>query len=275
MAKYTNSELAEEIIEKAMEYCADLAGLVDVAALKRSPSHVLYRQLPYRKASSLLEKGALSARGRVVWPEDAKTMAVIAVAHPEDKPHLDWWYKKGQPGGTLGNLHMIHVFKELSKWLEDEKGIKTVEVPYFIEKGGIFLKDAAAMAGIGVIGKNNMLVTEKYGPRVRLRALSLPLELGSTGLLDFDPCKDCGMPCRSGCPQACFAEKIYSPEICGLIDLPAGGGVYDREKCYPEMGKSITDSEKNTAEVSNENTKTEGTSSCRLCEFNCVAGLLK
>jgi len=275
LAKNNNALLAEEIIEKAIEYGANLAGLADVAALKKSPSHVLYKQLPYRKSSSLSKEGESSARGKVIWPEDAKTMAVIAIAHPEGEPHLDWWYKEGQPGGTQGNLLLIRVFNKLSKWLEIEKGINTIKISYFIEEGGIFLKDAAALAGIGVVGKNNMLVTKKYGPRVRLRALGLPLELGSTGLLDFDPCKGCGMPCRSVCPQACFAEKTYSAETCGLNDLPAREGVYDREKCYPEMGKHITDFEKNAAELGGEKKKPAGTSSCRRCEFSCVAGLGK
>lgn len=275
MVKKNNALLAEEIVEKAIEYGADLVGLADVAALKKSPSHVFYEQLPYRKASSLPNECEPSARGKVVWPEDAKTMAVIAIAHPENEPHLDWWYKEGQPGGTQGNLLLIRVFNKLSKWLEDKKGIKTTKISYFIEKGGIFLKDAAALAGIGVVGKNNMLVTKKYGSRVRLRALSLPMELGSTGLLDFDPCKGCSMPCRRVCPQACFAEKIYSAEICGLNDLPAREGVYDREKCYPEMGKDITDSEKNAAELGGKKKETAGTSSCRRCEFSCIAGIGK
>jgi len=275
LTKNSKSLLAEEIIEKAIAYGSNLAGLADVAALKKSPSHVLYEQLPYRKSSSLSKESEPSTQGKVVWPEDAKTMAVIAIAHPEDEPHLDWWYKKGQPGGTQGNLLLIRVFNKLSKWLEDEKGIKTIKISYFIEEGGIFLKDAAALAGIGVVGKNNMLVTEKYGPRVRLRALGLPLELGSTGLLDFDPCKGCSMPCRSVCPQACFAEKVYSAETCGLTDLPAREGVYDRKKCYPEMGKNITDSEKTSAELGGKKKETAGTSSCRRCEFSCIAGIGK
>ncbi|MEA3231699.1 MAG: hypothetical protein U9Q05_08095 [Thermodesulfobacteriota bacterium] len=61
----------------------------------------------------------------------------------------------------------------MSIWLEKEKGITAEKLPYHIESGGIFLKDAAALAGLGCIGKNNMLVLMKYGPRVRLRALLL------------------------------------------------------------------------------------------------------
>jgi epoxyqueuosine reductase len=65
---------------------------------------------------------------------------------------------------------------------------------YFIETGGIYLKDTAVLAGLGCIGKNNMLVTPELGPKVRLRALLLEEDLTPTGPIDFDPCKN---PCGS------------------------------------------------------------------------------
>ena len=42
---------------------------------------------------------------------------------------------------------------------------------------GVFAKDAAALAGLGTIGENNLLVTEEYGPRVRLRIVVTDAEL--------------------------------------------------------------------------------------------------
>ncbi len=53
-------------------------------------------------------------------------------------------------------------------------------------------KYAAVMAGLGWIGKNDVVITERYGPRVRLSAILI------------DAPFTCGEPrLRSGCPDGC------------------------------------------------------------------------
>ena len=80
-------------------------------------------------------------------------------------------------------------------------------LPYHVEKGGIFLKDAAMLAGLGIIGANNLLITPQFGPRVRLRALFLDCELAApTGPLNFSPCDGCNQPCWEACPQQAFVS---------------------------------------------------------------------
>jgi epoxyqueuosine reductase len=37
-------------------------------------------------------------------------------------------------------------------------------LPYKVEEGGMFLKDAATLAGLGIIGKNNLLITPEFEP---------------------------------------------------------------------------------------------------------------
>jgi epoxyqueuosine reductase len=63
--------------------------------------------------------------------------------------------------------------KQLRKWMEEELGIKALSLPYQIEFGGVFLKDSAHLAGLGVIGKNNLLVTPEYSTHVRLYGILL------------------------------------------------------------------------------------------------------
>ncbi len=38
-------------------------------------------------------------------------------------------------------------------WLSEKEGIRSEALPYNIEKGGVFLKGAAILAGLGTIGK--------------------------------------------------------------------------------------------------------------------------
>jgi hypothetical protein len=72
---------------------------------------------------------------------------------------------------------------------------------YWVEEGGLYLKDAAVLAGLGCVGRNNILVTPDWGPRIRLRAVLLDAELAPTGRIEFDPCRGCDERCRSACPR--------------------------------------------------------------------------
>jgi epoxyqueuosine reductase len=245
--RYTSSQ----VIEKAKEFGASLAGIANVKALKRSPSHLIYGKLDeYRAIGS--KEGNLKP-GEIAWPEDVKSAIVIAVWHPEEKPELDWW-RYVSSGGTSGNRMLISINSKLSAWLEKEKGIKTTQLPYHIENGGIFLKDAAVIAGLGCIGKNNMLVTPEYGPRIRLRAMFTDELLPDTGPIDFDPCKDCSMPCTNACPQNAFKNRDYSRALCNI-----------------QMETDRTDAAVNKAQEKTENPSL-CIKYCRACELSCPVG---
>jgi epoxyqueuosine reductase len=142
---------------------------------------------------------------------------------------------------------MIQIQKKLKKWLVEEMDIQARSLRYQIEKGGIFLKDASVLAGIGVIGKNNLLLTPQFGPRVRLRAMFLDVELQPTGLLDFDPCADCDIPCFRACPQDAFRS-----------------GTYERKYCVIQMQAD----EANKATINND-PDTWYIRYCRACELSC------
>jgi epoxyqueuosine reductase len=78
------------------------------------------------------------------------------------------------------------------------------------KRGGIFLKDAAVLVGLGCIGRNNLLLTPELGSKVRLLAMLLEAELAPTGPIDFYPCEGCEEFCRKACPQNAFGETVFS-----------------------------------------------------------------
>ena len=138
------------------------------------------------------------------------------------------------------------------------------------KSAGIFLKDAAVMAGLVCIGENNLFVSPDYGPRIRLRSILLDAELQTTGAMKFDPCKGCDMPCRSVCPQAAFSKKIYRQAELGLDELPGRNGVYDRFLCNQQMESDILNSEKIEDKEQVDHGKV--IKYCRKCEFACPVG---
>lgn len=196
-----DTNTSKRIVEAAKACGASLAGIASVDALRKSSSYAIYDRSPYYKGYE-----------RVEWPAEARSVLVLALVHEPSEPELDWW--SNIRGRTPGNRLLMDMSKSLKAWLADLLGIQARSLAYQVEKGGILLKDAAALAGLGVIGKNNLLITPEHGPRVRLRALFLDADLAPTGPVDYDPCRGCDMPCREACPMDAFKNGDYGRPFC-------------------------------------------------------------
>lgn len=231
----SSSEMTEKIVAKARSLGAPIAGVASVNALKESPSHQICQKIgitldqPWQDAKDGVEPV------EVAWPAEALSAVVIGVVHEKDEPEFDWWDGRGTPGNRV----LMQINKELALWIENTFSARTWKKPYMIEKGGIFLKDAAVMAGLGSIGMNNMVITPEYGPRIRFRALLTDVNAKATGPLEFIPCQDCRQPCRKACPIKAFQKRVYSVEALDQPELPGINGTYDRVICNTKMEKDI------------------------------------
>ncbi len=90
MPKDRGEEINDQIIEKAKEFGACLAGIASVEALKKSPSHLIYGKLDGYKGVGTRESDKIRP-GEVACPENARSAIIIAAWHPEEKSELDWW----------------------------------------------------------------------------------------------------------------------------------------------------------------------------------------
>ena len=263
------NELVRLINDKAKAFGADLAGVASVDDLKGSPSHAISQKMP--EFDGVGTKDAQDRkRGVVKWPEGARSAIVIAAAHPPEKPEMDWWVTGASARNTAGNRLLMGTVSELATWLEKEQGIQCFKLPYHIEHGGVYMKDAAVLAGLGCIGKNNMLITPQFGPRLRLRVMLTDADLPSAGAADFDPCEDCPMPCRMACPQDAFTERIYFPEEYGQKELPGRSGGYNRLSCNQQM--VINESDFEEVRIENQQNPAKQIKYCRECELACPVG---
>jgi epoxyqueuosine reductase len=231
----SSSELTEKIVAKAKSLGAAIAGVASVESLKESPSHRIYPKIDKNLEVHWQDPKDDDKRDEIAWPEYSVSVVVIGVAHNADDPELDWWDGKGTPGNRI----LIRINKKLSAWIENTFPIKTYKLPYYVDKGGIFLKDAAVMAGLGCIGKNNLVITPGYGPRIRFRALLLDQEAEATGPFEFNPCEGCTQPCRKSCPIKAFQNTVYLADALGQSNLPGINGTYDRVSCNMKMEKDI------------------------------------
>ena len=196
------NKIEDNIVAKAKALGASLAGIARIDDLKTSPSYAAYDKAPFYEEYA-----------GVKWRAEHRSVLVWALVHPVSDPVLDWWSMK-VPGFTPGNSMMRRQSRKLRVWLGEELGIKALSRPYQIEYGGAFLKDSATLAGLGKIGRNNLLVTPEYGTRVRLRGIFMEAELRPTGPCDFDPCTGCHQPCHRACPRDAFRSGVYERALC-------------------------------------------------------------
>ena len=226
--------LKARILDRLSALGADCAGVADVAALRNGPSERLFPQMKDHSRDHFAEEITTGLpHGSVFWEPDARSVIVFAVAHPASRPELDWWCGEIDPPG---NKRLLTISREFRNWMTAEyPEIHVYPKRYHVERGGIYLKEAAIHAGLGCIGRNNLLVTPKYGPRVRLRAITLSAWLPPDGPIAFDPCRDCDAPCVTHCPQRAFDRAIYTPAETGLAQLPGRDGHYYRAACAGQM----------------------------------------
>ncbi len=246
----TGNNVEKIITEKAKELGASLAGIASIANLKASPSYKAYAEKPFYEEYEPDNPNYFKFKG-FEWREEHKSVLVWALEHPASKPALDWWSMK-VPGFTPGNGIMRRQSKQLRIWMGEKLGIKALSLPYQIEYGGAFLKDSAHLAGLGVIGNNNLLVTLEYGPRVRLRGIFIEAELEPTGPLDFDPCSGCDMPCHEACPRDAFRSGSFERALCKQENDK-------RDAAWEMLPGSIMGIEEESAV----------TKPCRCCELAC------
>jgi len=233
MNSQAQSDLTSRIIKKARAFGASLAGITSVDAIRNSPSYEVY--------------------GQVEKPSETGSLLVLALAHKTSEPQLDWW-DHSKEGGSPGDRRLMSLANSLIQWLREELNVNARTLPYFIEKGGVFLKDAAVLAGLGCIGRNNLLITPEFGPRIRFRALFIDENLENTGPLDYGPCEACDMPCRGACPREAFKD-----------------GSYGKTSCYMQMNADVDESKKGALETSREGDSPDThISYCRACELACV-----
>ena len=224
--------LASSLVEKAVELGATVAGLTSVGELRASPSH---------NGILVLETD-----------KDGDAVLVLGLHHPQSQPELDRFTGRG---GTEGNRILMRINKGLIAWLSAGSGTGARDLPYYTEHGGVFLKDAAVLSGLGVVGANNLVIVPGYGPYIRFRGLLVNAKLPSTARIDYSPCEECDRPCLAACPEGALADGYFDQEAClrNMRDSSRKGAE------YLVMDPSLF---KNNLEVC----------FCRECELACPIG---
>lgn len=103
----------------------------------------------------------------------------------------------------------------LARFLAREYGARTMTVPVSYPMamnretkgtvGQVSLRHAAVAAGLGALGRHNLVVHPRFGSRVIFSAVLTDLDLPSDRPLNGHPCTECGL-CVERCPGQALEE---------------------------------------------------------------------
>jgi epoxyqueuosine reductase len=142
------------------------------------------------------------------YMEEGKT--IISVAFPylfstdaQDESYFSVY--------TLGNdYHSVvkEYLKRICSYIENLGG----KAMYFVDSNSLPERYIAYLSGIGFIGKNNMIITEKYGSYVFLGEIITDLEIEADNPIQ-SKCGDCTC-CIKECPTKSINKAGNCPNVC-------------------------------------------------------------
>lgn len=203
--------------EEVLAYCNQL-GLTNVGFIKCRTFDELKDFYENRKALKLqneFEEDDISLRiNPNHYMEEGKTIISIAFPYLRDRKHFD----NGFSLYTRGEDYHRVVRGYLDKIVEFLE-VKGGRAQAFVDSNTLPERYIAYLAGIGFIGKNNMIITKEYGSYVFLGEIITDLNIYEEDKGHFDNIsgyRECGecTSCFKECPTKSINQYRKNPNIC-------------------------------------------------------------
>lgn len=142
----------------------------------------------------------------------------------------------------LAMQKMDSITYNLSMALEKE-GLKNVLIPtddpYLYWDGEnqegraiLSLRHIGMMAGLGKLGRNNLLINNQYGSMIQIGALLTPEKIESDPLADYEVCPPKCRICLNSCPQQALTGETVIQKLCRPISNFRTEKGYTIKKCF-------------------------------------------
>ncbi len=193
-------DLKKELFDICKESGTLLFGVADSRSLENAPNG--------HKPSDIMD--------------DASSVIVVGLKMLDSQMDLqsssgDFYMSSPREDMIKGHITMVsweldRIGYKISRYLE-EKGYKAYH--QMASEGGVdnrqliglfSLKHAAQEAGLGVIGRNALLLTPEFGPRLRLTGIITNAKLKADSPIDNYFCADCDYICMKVCPADAIKE---------------------------------------------------------------------
>lgn len=183
------SRIKIEVISEAKKLGADLIGVASSERFKIAP--------PNHKPTDIMA--------------NAKSVIVLALRCLDGPMKNDHWtsYTVVHEGN---DVRLNNIAYYLSCFIEEKYHANAIPIPanapyYHWDQesqygaGDLSHKHAAVAAGLGVIGKNALLITPQYGNKVNLVSIITDIELEADSPIDKELCPSSCRLCITACPE--------------------------------------------------------------------------
>jgi len=165
-------------------------------------------------------------------------------------------FAKRVPSGSLSSENCIpytHISEKIVQEVDrigtdlclilEDSGIGAVPIPsddpslYWesenqYARGILSLRHAGYLAGLGVLGKNTLLVNEKFGNMIQLGAVLVNIQLESDHLANYKACTpDCSL-CIDQCPQKALNGATVDQKKCRDLSNFVNERGFVLKKCH-------------------------------------------
>lgn len=215
---------------------AKSVGLSQVGISTADPLTSMQERLERRKSEGRITP--FEERDPAARISPAKLLAgcrsIITIAVPYTVPETELKNFSGEPRGIVArcaiglDYHRV-VEKKADELVSALKRAATNDFNYRIltDRSPLMERELARQSGLGIIGENCTLITQKYGSYVALGTILIDKETELSPPED-GPCRSCGK-CRDACPTGALLEPyIINPLRC-ISYLTQAGGVFPRE----------------------------------------------
>ncbi len=189
--------------DKIIKFCSEL-GLDNIGFIKCRKFLELEEVYKLRKEKGFendFEESDIEKRiNPNIYMEDGKTIISIAFPYLYEEEYVDNGFSLYTRGG---DYHMVvqSYLKKICEYIESLGG----KALGLVDSNSLPERYIAYLAGLGFIGKNNMLITKKYGSFVFLGEIITNLDIDCEekrnleSLREFKECGDCEI-CYGECP---------------------------------------------------------------------------
>jgi epoxyqueuosine reductase QueG len=87
-------------------------------------------------------------------------------------------------------------------------------------RGNLSLRHAGYLAGLGILGKNTLLVTEDFGNMIHIGAVLVDAELEQDPLSTIKDCPEHCTICLDACPQQALNGVTVDQKLCRSFAFP-------------------------------------------------------
>jgi len=191
------TSVKNDLIGYAKEIGLDLIGIAAPDPFDRFLGELASREHHYRERYAYrIKRWQEMAEPRRIMP-DAKSLVVMGFYYKTEDtmvPPHSGRMARIVAYGHLGIIQRARLMRSfLKKW-----GYKAVI--------GAHRKEAAVRAGLGSIGKNNLVINSRYGSWVAYQTIITNAEMEPDKAAEEDICGDCSI-----CLKACPSHALYEP----------------------------------------------------------------